>query len=205
MAVFFKGHRDTPDRVEYEGAVLGEREKNYHDDSDFFALVWDDEKGEVKSVMFDTTRGVTNGGCTVDATDEVKAKADAWAKNSMRSVIRSDLRAKAEAVDNWKGKRVLVERGRKVKPGTEGVVFWTGESPGWGYNSRPEARIGISPSGVKNGSGRYDDGVFLPARHCKVLDEFEYPTDEEVERLVARVNWLTPYAYWTRRAGMMVV
>lgn len=62
------------------GLCLREREMNGYHDSDFYMLVWDDEKGEPDEIMFATTRGWTYPALAsrVDATDEVKAKYEAW-------------------------------------------------------------------------------------------------------------------------------
>lgn len=62
------------------GVCLFERERNMHDDSDFFMTVWDDAKQEPEEIMFATTRGWTYP-CLAsrpDATPEVKAKYEAW-------------------------------------------------------------------------------------------------------------------------------
>lgn len=62
--------------VEYEGAVLGEWERNGYNDSDFLAAVWDEDEQKVKTIEWGTTRFPTyHNRCVVDATDEVKAKA----------------------------------------------------------------------------------------------------------------------------------
>ncbi len=54
------------------GLVLSEREANYYDDSDFYATVWNLEKGEPQEVIWGTTRGAMGPShgynCVVDAT-----------------------------------------------------------------------------------------------------------------------------------------
>lgn len=112
--------------VTFEGAVLGIYERNGYDDSDFFATVWDDDQGAVREVQYATTRGWTyNNSASVDATDEVKAKARAWFEPKFAGFRAA--RATAEAATPAKGKRVKVVKGRKVPVGTEGTVFWEGE------------------------------------------------------------------------------
>ena len=60
----------------YEGAVLSTGERNFRDDSDFYAKVWDETTGTVKTVEYATTRGWTYANSAdVDATPEVRAKA----------------------------------------------------------------------------------------------------------------------------------
>src|SRR3569623_1571700 len=41
----------------HHGVCLRERERNMRDDSDFYMLVWDAEKGAPHEIMFATTRG----------------------------------------------------------------------------------------------------------------------------------------------------
>src|SRR4051812_33367012 len=63
-------------RVEsHKGLVLSTGEYNGYDDTDFYAVVWKEEKGNTERVTYASTRGWTYpNGATVDATDEVKAK-----------------------------------------------------------------------------------------------------------------------------------
>src|ERR1700748_532986 len=58
------------------GLCLADRSYNGFDDSDFYMLVWNEEKGEAEEICFATTRGWSYPayGSWVDATDEVKAK-----------------------------------------------------------------------------------------------------------------------------------
>lgn len=64
----------------HHGLCLSAREQNGYEDSDFFMTVWNEEKGEPEEIKYATTRGWTYP-CFyshVDATDEVKAKYEAW-------------------------------------------------------------------------------------------------------------------------------
>lgn len=66
--------------ITYEGAVIATYERNGYDDSDFVALVWNEDKQSVISVEYATTRGWTYGNsATIDATEDVLAKAAAYA------------------------------------------------------------------------------------------------------------------------------
>lgn len=64
----------------HQGLCLREREMNGYDDSDFYMLVWNEEKGEPEEICFASTRGWTYPCCAsrVDATEEVRAKHAAW-------------------------------------------------------------------------------------------------------------------------------
>lgn len=66
----------------YEGKCIQDRERNMYDDSDFIMTVWDDEKNEPKDIEFASTRGWSYPcyGSWADATEEVKAKYEAYCK-----------------------------------------------------------------------------------------------------------------------------
>ena len=86
--------------VSYRGCVLETRERNYYDDSDFYAVVWDEEKGCVREVDYATTRAWTyRNFARVDATDDVRAKAKAWARAELERLdaIEAERRAKENA------------------------------------------------------------------------------------------------------------
>lgn len=117
--------------VEYEGHVVGLREMNGYDDSDFYAVVWDAEAAAPKEVMYATTRGWTyNNSASVDATPEVMEAYNAYQEAARVTYLR--YRAEQEASVPSKGKRVTVVKGRKVPVGTTGTVIWHGEGNyGW--------------------------------------------------------------------------
>ncbi len=60
-------------RETYIGRVLGLGENNGYDDSDFYAIVWDDETETTKRITYASTRGWSYDlyGATVDATPEI--------------------------------------------------------------------------------------------------------------------------------------
>jgi hypothetical protein len=112
--------------VTYEGLVLFTGEHNWHDDSDFYAMVWDAEAGEPREVGYASTRGWTyNNSATADATPEVQAAYDAW--KARLAAERYDAYMAAEAAKVAKGREVRVVKGRKVPVGTQGTVIWAGE------------------------------------------------------------------------------
>lgn len=72
-------HAELGHETSYEGMVLRLGEHNWYDDSDFYALVWDEATQSVKKITYATTRGWTyHNGAKVDASPEVRAKAEAW-------------------------------------------------------------------------------------------------------------------------------
>lgn len=158
-----------PMDVSYEGAVLELREENGPSDSDFYAIVWDDDDG-IKRVTYASTRGWTYPNhAEVDATDEVRAKAAAWAaqRRYEARIRQDDEDAKTPAI----GKRVRVIRKTKVdKKGVEGVVFWVGEQTyGRHHWARASLRVGVEQ----------DDGerFFINAASVKVIAPDQYRKD----------------------------
>ena len=67
-------------------------EENGYHDSDFYAVVWDDEQNCLLHKQYATTRFYSNGfGAEVDATSEVIAKATAERKSRfLESAIEAD-------------------------------------------------------------------------------------------------------------------
>lgn len=107
------------------GCVVSLGEHNHYDDSDFFAMVWDDSAGMLREVEYATTRGWSYpNGASVDATPEVLSKVEAW-RQSVRDAANARREAEKAAFPS-RGKRVRVVRGRKLAHGLEGEVFWIG-------------------------------------------------------------------------------
>lgn len=112
--------------ITHVGMVLETRERNYYDDSDFYARVWNEEKQCVENVEYATTRAWTYlNSAVVDATPEVLAKADAWERAKAAEVAEQVRKVRAK--DCEKGRVVKVVKGKKVALGTTGVIFWFGE------------------------------------------------------------------------------
>lgn len=132
----------------YRGAVLELRERNGYHDSDFYAIVWDEGEGKIKDVEYDTTRFAGGGSAHVDATPEVKVKADAYMEECAYQRIKAQ--DERDAHTPTEGKVVKVVRGRKVPIGTVGKIFYTQEqtySPRYrsGYKRGPDAvKIGLA-------------------------------------------------------------
>jgi hypothetical protein len=146
--------------VLFRGKVLTEFECNYHDDSDFYAVVWTGES--LKRFMYGTTRCASTGwSARVDATEETKAEARVWLERAAYedAVALAEEEARkvkvGRRVRSWKG------RGRKV---IEGTVFWAGLYRPRGTYSDWAAveRVGIET----------DDGerVFTPLSRAEVID-----------------------------------
>lgn len=187
--------------TEYEGAVLDLRERNWHDDSDFYAVVWDGTG--IREIEYDTTRFAGGGSAKRDATPEVRELAAAW---NEENVIYPALveAARMDAKRIMIGKVVVVVKGRNVPVGTTGTVIWIGDAT---YNYRTVTRIGISPSGTKV-DGRYPDVIWTYDHNVAVLDPDAYMVPEDELREKAH-RYRTDYTFASRmtsaRMHMMVV
>lgn len=108
------------------GLVLFTGEHNYHEDSDFYAIVWNVEECRPQEIEYATTRGWTYpNSAKVDATPEVVALYEAYKEEQRRSFCEA--RDAAEAKTPRVGKTVKVIKGRKVPVGLQGEVFWCGK------------------------------------------------------------------------------
>lgn len=191
-----KGERYTQVfSIHHEGLVIASRERNYHDDSDFYALVWNPETKRVEEHGVGTTRmgGTDDNYAAADLADEYKADYRQYLIDEQEKALRlydrqEWQRAAYEAVTpGRKGQTVRVVKGRKVPVGFEGVIIWAGESgPSW----RSSTRIGI-----KSADG---DVQFTAASNCVVVadpDDLPYLADfvksdeEYVKTATGLVDW----------------
>jgi hypothetical protein len=142
----YNGKRDE----KYIGAVLATRERNYYDDSDFYAVVWDEEDQCVKQVEYATTRFGGGGVACVDATPEVIEKAKKfYAPILAKGLIRDSQNDYEKRVKEFKEfhtgtvvrvKRTIKSRKQGLIPeGYTGVLVWQGA--GYAYHDPP--RYGV--------------------------------------------------------------
>ena len=150
------------------GVVLSTGEHNYADDSDFYAVVWDEEQQIVREVEYATTRGWSYpNSAWVDATTEVITKANAYYEAIALSNLKADNEKQAKFPT--KGKVVKVVKGRKVPIGTTGEVIWTGlELSGrrYSYHGKTPVRIGIK---TVDGTVHWTDADNVEVLHCEQL------------------------------------
>lgn len=144
------------DRTEsYTGAVLATVEENWHDDSDFIAIVWDADAGAVKTVCYASTRSWTyHNGARVDATDEVRAAAISAGAKALAA-------KRATVVDIGVTVASTTTRGNNV--GIVGEVRWMGESK---YGRVARKRVGVKVEGE-------DTLRYLDADRVQVLNTAE--------------------------------
>lgn len=188
----YTGSTVTGHTTEYAGAVLTTREENYYDDSDFYAVVWDEASQQVKRVDYGSTRYAGGGYAHEDATPEVIAKAEAWLREWR---IRTTLRLAAlTAADVAEGKRVQVVAGRKVAHGTVGTVvrLWQRESRYGTWTTAKRALV------------RQDDGAefWTDQKNLAVVDPQQYiPAEADVRAECARQRSIPYHAPFSHLAA----
>jgi hypothetical protein len=76
-------HKPCANSMEtWTGCVIHTGEHNWHDDSDFYAVVWDEEAQQTRHIEYASTRGWTyHNYATVDADPATVAKAEAYLAN----------------------------------------------------------------------------------------------------------------------------
>lgn len=140
----------------YQGATIREYERNGHDDSDFYAVVWDEKNQEPRHVMYATTRAWTYAcGCIIDATPEVLEKYNAWCKR--RDAAWAEFKRKEAKYIPTKGKTVRATTRRGKAKDKQGLVTWVGASNFGGMSARF-----VTDSG---------EAVFVSTDSIEILDE----------------------------------
>lgn len=118
----FKAPKDAnghyPRTETFVGCVLDTYEMNGYDDSDWYAIVWDESTQSVHTVNYDTTRGYMGGSAVVDATPENIEKARMFATDVLTKNKIND----HKIVGAGKTVKSLTVRG-KAK-GITGTVLW---------------------------------------------------------------------------------
>ena len=152
------------------GLVLWVGEHNFHDDSDFYAIVWNPIKGCPEEIEYATTRAWTYPNhAFVDATPEVKAAYQAYlgVEAEKARLERITIEAKTPGI----GKKVRVVKGNKVAVGTEGVIFWVGLAKKYGPSRwvKPVTKIGIALDDTKDARGRYANVVWTYIDNVEVI------------------------------------
>jgi hypothetical protein len=156
------------------GLCIHEREANGYHDSDFYMLVWNEEKQAAEEIEFASTRGWCQPcfGSHPDATPEVMAKYEAW-RNEVARKARINRDIEQASLPKW-GREVRIIKGRKHPLGLTGDVFWTSDPVRSRYNpfSMPKAeRIGV----------RLVDGsrIFIAASNLEVVNPDRYREHKE--------------------------
>lgn len=130
-------HKPLYMKTTHEGVVISLREANGYHDSDFFALVWDEENQKTTEVQYASTRGWTYPNwATPDATPDILEKVKVYRQQlhderKERERIYAEQLALRDAAEVEKlslipvrGAKVVILRG-KNKDRT-GLVIWRG-------------------------------------------------------------------------------
>lgn len=188
-----RGHLDIIETKEsYVGRVLETYEENGYHDSDFYAVVWDDETESIIHKQYATTRFYSNGyGAKIDATPEVIAKATAERKaRFLKSAIEKD---EETAKTVAKGKMVEINRGRKNR-GIIGEVFWVGNPEKFSYYSKEHRSVGIKLDDERDDNGKFKNIVFAYDYNCDVINFESHLTDTKELEETAK-NKADSYSY----------
>tara|TARA_X000000950_G_scaffold256475_1_gene321938 strand:+ start:61 stop:681 length:621 start_codon:yes stop_codon:yes gene_type:complete len=188
-----RGHLDIIETKEsYVGRVLETYEENGYHDSDFYAVVWDDETESIIHKQYATTRFYSNGyGAKIDATPEVIAKATAERKaRFLKSAIEKD---EETAKTVAKGKMVEINRGRKNR-GIIGEVFWVGNPEKFSYYSKEHRSVGIKLDDERDDNGKFKNIVFAYDYNCDVIN-FESHLTNTKELEESATNKANSYSY----------
>ena len=187
------GHAEIIETKEtYVGRVLETYEENGYNDSDFYAIVWDDETNSLIHKQFATTRFYSNGyGAKIDATPEIIEKATAERKTRfLKSAIEKD---EETAKTVAKGKMVEINRGRKNR-GIIGEVFWVGSPDKFSYYAKEHRSVGIKLDDERDDNGKFKNIVFAYDYNCDVIN-FESHLTNTKELEETATNKANSYSY----------
>ena len=187
------GHAEIIETKEtYVGRVLETYEENGYNDSDFYAIVWDDETNSLIHKQFATTRFYSNGyGAKIDATPEIIEKATAERKaRFLKSAIEAD---EETAKTVAKGKMVEINRGRKNR-GIIGEVFWVGNPDKFSYYAKEHRSVGIKLDDERDDNGKFKNIVFAYDYNCDVIN-FESHLTNTKELEETATNKANSYSY----------
>lgn len=174
----------------FVGAVLSVRERNGYDDSDFFALVWDDAKAEAYEIEYGTTRAWTYpNNATVDATPETIEKFRLWKREVFFRFAKQDDADASKAPST--GKVCKVVNGRKIAKGTTVKVLRVYKNC---YMSRKTEKAVVEFTL----DGCYTQ-VHTATSNLKVVDPSLYFTPDEILREAAYGNADSQVGYMFNR------
>lgn len=218
--------RDNAVHVEtYRGKILTTRERNYHDDSDFYAVVWDN--GALRSIEYASTRYYSyHDTATVDATEDVLAEANAFARKEMYEILQGENAWQSERVD--KNRKVRVIRGRKCPVGTEGTVIYLTEPVSYNYGATHTRKALIAlddemeslpcPKHWDKGNcyrckdkgsiERYKNTAWVADadNNLEVTNSEEYLIpDSEIKNIAERCTWASLHGRNVRNSGLLYV
>lgn len=141
MSIIYPATSGSSERELYVGGVFGTGEYNGYDDSDFYAIVWDDENGRMRNVEYGSTRYANSARVTEDITEDQATKARAWLRPLLVKEIAKAEEIRVHRVEHGAQVRSLTARGKNV--GITGEVKWIGKD----RYQRGLERVGIQVEG----------------------------------------------------------
>lgn len=167
----------------FVGCVLSLREANFHDDSDFYARVWDETIQAPREVQYATTRGWSYPNhATVDATPEVLAKLKGWVyRQSLAELFNESVElSKVPA----KGKRCIVVKGRKIQKGEVVTVLNIGAPRKFGFYgpATVNAFVKVESTGNMLKTNVNNLEVIEPEQYVQAPETFEAKARQISER-----------------------
>ena len=162
----------------HEGCVIKVYNNDYRAMSDVwtyakFALVW--ENGEAKEILVNANFECDNscGFAIVDATPEVIAEYQKYVqlRKEAHEIAEEKRREILENLEKEKpaiGRKVEVVKGRKVKIGTQGVIFWIGNGSVGVATSDRKGNVEKNGKTYKN---VFLDTFFVPEQNVKVITD----------------------------------
>lgn len=164
----------------YTGLVLADREENYYDDSDFYAIIWSPAEQRCRRVDYDSTRYAGGGNCRVDATPEVRRAAAQWLADWYRDQATRLADREAHAIKKGRFVRVVADykpRGVDKVPAYAGdyaYIFWEGEDRYSGCSRYGIEFVGGDRDGQRTfvtGSHRFE--VLNPVDYMRSAEDIE--------------------------------
>ena len=152
---------DNQSEETYIGRVLLLRERNGYDDSDFYAICWNDETGKPISIMYDTTRFAGGGGANIDATPEVVEKYKEFCKR--RDSLNTEIsKLEDSLISSRPGITVRINRGKKHK-GEICTVFTYGKNMYGPF-------VGVKFNDEVDENGKLKNIAFVNSAYVNVID-----------------------------------
>ena len=150
------------------GKVIRVFERNYYDDSDFIATIWNDETNRPENVLYATTRAYSYPCIAiVDATDEVLEKYKDYQASATLAWQEYEQKKQAYIPKIGCLAKSLTKKG-KAK-GLQGTITWVGSSP-------------YSNKAVKI------DGIFVDAEKIEIWHD-------ELEQWVSPARWSNSFGW----------
>ena len=158
--------------IAHVGTTLSTYEVNGYHDSDWYAVVYNEQTGKLDHVEFATTRFPCNAECKVDATPEIAQKA---LKVMTEQILKGLIARKEKELSAVNvGSQVLISKGRTAK-GKTGEIFWIGGEQRYGYNT--VRKVGVKFSDAKDADGKYSDCAFTYLHNVELSEKPELPID----------------------------